>query len=94
MNFIVAKIPAIGAGRAARRGDELPSSTVRMFENKDIPKVYYTREEDAVNAARDLASTNPTIQYGVFAATRIFETTAPNILEKGYNADGELVIQH
>lgn len=98
MNFIVAIIPAPQPARvraAAQRERELglPVPNVGTpFPAKDIPKTYFTNEDEALAVAKDLATRNPTVQYGVFSATRVFETTKPQVLEKTYNQEGELVV--
>lgn len=99
MNYIVAVIPPAQQQRVRAPGtrDALVaagSPNVGIaFGPKDIPKTYFTDEASALAVAKDLAVKNPTVQYGVFAATRIFETTKPQVLEKTYNADNELVIK-
>lgn len=104
MTFIVAKIPAANANTAAapRRPARAPTAleaTLDAGSNRGIPfvrgdqpQVYFTNELDAIAEAKRLATLTPTVQYGVFRADRVFETTAPKVLEKKTNADGELVI--
>jgi len=105
MNFIVAKIPPVRAAVTTRaqprtRNDALVEAALNVqasasfpFEREDIPKVYFTDENAAIAEAKRLASKYPQVQYGVFRADTIYETTKPDVLVKSYNEDGELTVK-
>lgn len=58
-------------------------------DRKHLDAAFYTHEA-AMNHATDLASLSPKTPFGVFQCVGIFETAQPTILEKEFNAEGEL----
>lgn len=54
---------------------------------------FFTNEEVARKQAKELATLNPKTLWGVFACIGSYETTAPSVIHKIFNQDGELVIQ-
>jgi len=52
----------------------------------------FTSEEAAERWAREQAALNPKVQFGIFSCGKVFETTAPVVIEKKFNDAGELLV--
>lgn len=64
-----------------------------MLARNNVVTLAFTSHEAAKNYAQQEAKKNPMTQYGVFGCGEIYETTAPTVIEKQFNASGELILK-
>ena len=94
--YLVAKLPNTGNNTRNNREENallqaLGGGSV-PFGREDVIKGYYGSEVEAVRACEQLATTNPLTPYAVFTISTIRETGTPQIVEKKFTDEGELVI--
>jgi hypothetical protein len=63
-----------------------------MVRNNVITMAWNTKSA-AENYAKEMAGKNPKTAYGVFSCVDVFETTVPEVIEKQFNDQGELVVK-
>lgn len=64
-----------------------------LNDRKDYVSEIIHDEDIAVAEAQRLATEKPTQVFAVMQVYRVFETTTPKVIEKGYNEAGELVLK-
>lgn len=90
--------PAVGRNQRPARLGDIPVAVgggdgygFQMMRNNVITLAFTSREAARLHA-KDLAGKTPKIAYGVFACVDVYETTAPEVIEKKFNDAGELVL--
>lgn len=94
--YLVCKLPNAGSTTRNNREEnaliQALNANTSSFARDDIIKNYYTTEVDAIRACEQLATTNPLTPYAVFTISTIRETGTPQVVEKKFTDEGELVI--
>jgi hypothetical protein len=58
---------------------------------KDRPEIFLYNLEEAVLTCKELASQNPKIPVVLMEAVEVFETKKPEIIQKSFKENGDLV---
>lgn len=84
---------AVPAGDDMEAPQEQPGYGFHIHrEDKKDMEVVFTTEDAAETYAKEQAALHPKQLYGVFSCEKVFETTAPSVIEKKYNNAGELLV--
>jgi hypothetical protein len=75
-----------------RIGDTGKDFGFNMIRNNIITLAWNSKTA-AESYAKEMAGKNPKTAYGVFSCVDVFETTAPEVIEKQFNDQGELVVR-
>ncbi len=62
-----------------------------LYKQRQTNAYVYSKRSMAVDNAKTMAAKNPGTQYAVMQIDTVFEAAIPKILEKQFNADGELL---
>lgn len=62
------------------------------MQRTNVITLAFTTEEAAKEYAKTQAAKNPQTTYGIFGCVGVVETTVPTLIEKQFNASGELIL--
>lgn len=86
-----ARVPGGNAFELAAEGQQSNGYGFHM-QRTNVITLAFTTEEAAKEYAKTQAAKNPQTTYGIFGCVGVVETTVPTLIEKQFNASGELIL--